>query len=247
METRPKALVIDDSEHVLTYLSVCLDRMNFDVYPIQFGVNALNLIQVFNPDIFFLDVNMPVLGGMEVLRHIMEYEEFAETPVVMLSEKKEDARECLSRGASFFIEKPIQVDQLHKAVALCYQNRKIPRKHLRAPINRPVTLFFEDKYYTCQAITLSEGGVYIRRVNPLPVGTAVEVEVADVVGENLRLRGEVIYNKSISGRRFSIPPGMAVRFTDVSSSEADSVRNIVTELLVGDIVNEQLEEVLSVQ
>lgn len=247
METRPKALVIDDSEQVLTYLSVCLDRMNFDVYPIQFGVNALNLIQVFNPDIFLIDVNMPILGGMEVLRHIRDNDEFADTPIVMLSENKEDARECLSRGTDFFLEKPIKIDQLQKAVALCYQNRKIPRKHLRAPINRPVSLYFEDKYYTCQAITLSEGGIYIRRVTPLPVGTRVEVEMTDIGGETIRLRGEVIYNKSISGRRFSIPPGMAVRFTEVSASEADTVRNIVVDLLAGDILNEQVEQVLTLQ
>ena len=247
METRPKALLIDDSEHVLTYLSVCLDRMNFDLYPIQFGVNALNLIQVFNPDIFFLDVNMPVLNGMEIMRQIRSYEEFSETPIIMLSEKKEDARECLSRGANFFLHKPIQIDQLHKAAALCYQNRKIPRKHLRAPFNRPVTVYYEDRYYNCQAITLSEGGIFLRRVTPLPVGTPVEVEMADVGGQTIRLRGEVIYNKSISGRRFSIPPGMAVQFSDISSPEAKTVRSIVTDLLVGDILQEQVEQVLSIQ
>ena len=247
METRPKALVIDDSEHVLTYLSVCLDRMNFDVYPIQFGVNALNLIQVFNPDVFFLDVNMPVLGGLEVLRHIRDYEEFADTPIIMLSEKKEDAKECLSRGANFFLEKPVKIDQLHKAVALCYQSRKIPRKHLRAPINRPVKLYFEDKYYTCQAITLSEGGIYVRRVAPLPVGTEVEVEMTDVSSDSIRLRGEVIYNKSISGRKFSIPPGMAIQFANVSASEAEAVHKIVADLLIGDIINEQVEQVLTLQ
>jgi len=247
METRPKALVIDDSEHVLTYLSVCLDRMNFDVYPIQFGVNALNLIQVFNPDVFFIDVKMPVLGGIEVLRHIRENEEFTGTPIIMMSSEISDARDCLSQGANFFIEKPIKVDQLHKAVALCYENRKIPRKHLRAPLNRPVTLYFDDKYFTCQAITLSEGGIYIRRVNPLPVGTEVEVEVNDVSGLPIRLRGEVIYVKSISGRRFSIPPGMAVQFSNISSTEAETVRSIVTELLAGDIISEQIEQVLTIQ
>ncbi len=244
METKPKALVVDDSEHVLTYLAVCLDRMSFEIYPIQFGVNALNLIQVFNPDILFIDVNMPVLKGLEVLRHIRGHEEFGETPIIMMSENRADARECLSRGADFFIEKPIRIDQLHKAASLCYQSRKIPRKNLRAPFNRPVTVYYEDRYYSCQAITLSEGGVYIRRVTPLPVGTPVEVEMHDLCGENIRLRGEVIYIKSINGRRFSIPPGMAVQFTDVSAPEADKVRNFVTELLVGDIIQEQVEPVM---
>ena len=247
METRPKALIVDDSEHVLTYLSVCLDRMNFDIYPIQFGVNALNLIQVFNPDIFFLDVHLPVLGGLEVLRHVREYDEFSETPIIMISDNVEDAKECLSQGADFFLEKPIRIDQLHKAVALCYQNRKIPRRHLRAPYNRQVTLFFEEKYYDCQAITLSEGGIYLRRVTPLPVGTPVEIEMSDVAGGSIRLRGEVIYNKGISGRRYSIPPGMAVQFTGISADEAISVKNIVTDLLAGDIIQEQVEPVLALQ
>jgi len=245
METRPKALLIDDSEHVLTYLSVCLDRMNFDVYPIQFGVNALNLIQVFNPDIFFLDYNMPVLSGLEIMRQIRSYEEFSDTPIIMLSENREDARQSLSLGASFFLQKPIQIEQLHKAAALCYQNRKIPRKHLRAPFNRTVTVYFEDKYYSCQAITLSEGGIYLRRVTPLPVGTPVEVEMTDIGGKTVKLRGEVIYNKNISGRRFSIPPGMAVQFADISAPEAKTVRSIVTDLLVGDILQEQVEQVMA--
>lgn len=247
METRPKALLVDDSEHVLTYLSVCLDRMNFEIYPIQYGVNALNLVQVFNPEIFFIDVHMPVLGGLELLRHIREHEEFSDTPIIMLSDKKEDARECLNRGADFFLQKPIQIEQLHKAASLCYQERKILRKNLRAPINRPVRLFYEDKYYTCQAITLSEGGIYIRRVSPLEVGTNVEVEMADTGGEPIRLRGEVIYNKGISGRRFSIPPGMAIRFSDVSRQESNKVRKLVTDLLAGDIIEEQVEKVLTLQ
>ena len=50
-------------------------------------------------------------------------------------------------------------------------------------MNRPVCLYFEDKYYTCQAISLSEGGIYIRRVAPLPVGTRVEVEMGDIGGK----------------------------------------------------------------
>ena len=221
--------------------------MNFDVYPIQHGVNALNLIEVFNPEIFFLDVELPVINGFELLRHIRDRDEFQDTPVIMMSSDRNCARECLSRGADFFLEKPIAVDQLHKAAALCYQKRKIPRKNLRAPINRPVTLYFEDKYYTCQAITLSEGGIYIRRVTPLPVGTSVEIELNDVSGEQLRLRGEVLYVRSIGGRRFSIPPGMAIQFANISSEESGKVRGMVVNLLAGDILSEQVEPVLTVQ
>ena len=69
----------------------------------------------------------------------------------------------------------------------------------------------------------------------------------DFGNEPIRLRGEVIYNKAISGRRYSIPPGMAVQFSGVSAEEAAAVRSIVTDLLVGDIIHEQIEPVLTMQ
>ena len=107
----------------------------------------------------------------------------------MLSEAIADARECLNRGTDIFLLKPIQVEKLHKAAGLCCQKRKIPRENLRAPFIRPDTFFFEDKYYSCQAITLSEGGIYLRRGTPLPVGTPVEVEMTDVGGKVIKLNG----------------------------------------------------------
>ncbi|PLX78680.1 MAG: hypothetical protein C0615_03435 [Desulfuromonas sp.] len=247
MDRRPKALLIDDSEHVLTYLSVFLDRMNFDIYPIQFGVNALNLIQVFSPDIFFLDVDMPVLSGLDVLRSIRDNEDFAETPVVMMSEKSDDARDCLELGADFFLQMPLKVQELHKAVTLCYQKRRIPRRHLRAPLNQQVTLHHDNGQMICQAISLSEGGIYIRKVTPMPVGTPIEIEMVDGDGETMRLKGEVIYVKGISGRRYAIPPGMAIQFSGISPVQSSMVRNMVTDLLIGDILQEQVEPVLTLQ
>ena len=247
MDRRPKALLIDDSEHVLTYLSVFLDRLNFEIYPIQFGVNALNLIQIFNPDVFFINFEMPVLSGLEVLRSIRENDEFSGTPLIMMSENSDDAHDGLELGADFFLHKPFKVEELHKAVTLCYQKQRVSRRHLRAPTNQQVTIHHENGQMICQAISLSEGGIYICKVVPLPVGSPVEIEMAGIDGEPIRLKGNVLYVKGISGHRFSIPPGMAIQFSDISSVQSRMIRNMVTDLLVGDILMEQVEPVLTLQ
>jgi len=58
------------------------------------------------------------------------------------------------------------------------------------------------------------------------------------------LPGEIIYTKGIDKGRFMIPPGMAIRFDDYDEAVGARLNQEVSELLIGDIVNEQREEII---
>ena len=246
MEKKFLILIVDDSEQALTMLSTCLHRMNFEILPVRSGPEALNFIQVMSPDAVFLDVRMPVVTGEEVLRQIRDQELLPNVPIVLISDREEDNRLLNRYDCAGFLKKPILLDSFHSLINELFPFPKGPRQHLRAPMSEKVTLHYDDRYTMCQAVTLSEGGVYLRRVTPLPVGSKVAVSIPEDGIEKLRLLGEVLYTRKISGRRFTIPPGMAIRFTHVSTQEQEILHRIVTNLLVGDLLEEQVEQVLSI-
>ena len=115
---------------------------------------------------------------------------------------------------------------------------------MRAPFPQKVSLTFNHKTYECQAITLSEGGIYIRRKLPLPQGCLLDVSIPVGSGKTLLLEGEVIYTKQLSEDRFTMPPGMAIRFLMVNEQDAQVLRDHITNLLIGDIIEEQEEPVI---
>jgi hypothetical protein len=115
---------------------------------------------------------------------------------------------------------------------------------MRAPFPYKVSLTFNHKTYECQAVTLSEGGIFIRRRLPLPQGCLLDVSIPLGPGTTLLLEGEVIYTKQLSEDRFTMPPGMAVRFLMVNEKHAKILHDQITNLLIGDIVQEQEEPVI---
>jgi len=239
-------LLVDDSEQVLTSVATCLARMSFDVLPVNSGPDALNFMRVLSPDAVFLDAQMPGVSGLEVLRQVREHELLQNIPIILLTESAAEETNGLPLGCTAFLRKPILLDAFNLLLNDLFPFPKGPRQHLRAPMNQRVALHFGDRYTLCHAVTLSEGGIYLRRVTPLPVGSPVAVSIPEDGIERLRLRGEVIYTRDISGRKFTIPPGMAIRFTHLSDDDTSVLRRIVSNLLVGDLLAEQIEQVLAV-
>jgi CheY-like chemotaxis protein len=239
-------LLVDDSEQVLTAIATCLNRMNFDVLPVHSGPDALNFMRVLSPDAVFLDARMPGVSGIEVLHQVREHDLLQSVPLVLLTESEVDEAAGRPYGCTSFLRKPILLEAFNHLLNELFPFPKGPRQHLRAPMNQRVALHYDDRYTLCHAVTLSEGGVYLRRVTPLPVGSPVAVSIPEDGIERLRLRGEVIYTREISGRKFTMPPGMAIRFTHLSDSDIDVLRRIVSNLLVGDLLAEQIEPVLAI-
>jgi hypothetical protein len=97
----------------------------------------------------------------------------------------------------------------------------------------------------CHAISLSEGGIYVRRRDPLANGSPVEVSIPITEETILHLKGEVIYQKEIGADMIKIAPGMAIRFTEFNANNASLLRAYIVEMLTGDILQEQEEEVIA--
>lgn len=98
-------LVVDDEPHIVRTLTINLRARDYDVESALDGRSALQIMSERTPDVIVLDLGLPDLGGVEVLRRIRET---SLVPVIVLSARQEsdDKIEALDAGADDYVTKP---------------------------------------------------------------------------------------------------------------------------------------------
>jgi DNA-binding NtrC family response regulator len=118
-------LVVDDEKEIRESLRLILQYAKYDVHFAEDGQSALSQVAALPLDLVLLDIKMPGMDGLEVLRRIKEIE--ADLPVVMISGHGtiETAVEATRMGAYDFLQKPLDKDKL-----LIVVRNAIEKKHL---------------------------------------------------------------------------------------------------------------------
>ena len=244
---RPKSILIaDDSDALLAYLPIALQRMGYNkVILARQGKNALKLIKALRPDVVLLDIMMPLMDGVEVLRHIKSAEQTSSIPAIMLTtvSDMEKYEECKKLGCSGYLSKPIKVTELSDTLNRCitYAGGK-QRRFLRTVLEKKVTVTYKGEIQEHYGVSISEGGMYIRKVKPFPVGAEINIAIHLKDGE-LYLTGKVINTISVREGTFHVVPGMTIEFKGLSSGDSAKLKDYIVNLLVGDILEEQEEPI----
>jgi len=110
-EPQPLILAVDDEPNNLTLLQRMLKRY-FEILVAQNGKIALTMLKEVKVDILLLDVMMPGMSGLDVLREIRQNPETIDLPVILISAMAEarDVAHGLELGANDYITKPIDPD-----------------------------------------------------------------------------------------------------------------------------------------
>ena len=108
-KARKRVLVVDDEARLLTFVEIRLRLAGYDVTMASSGQDGLDLVRRVKPDIVVLDVLMPGKDGFEVLR---ELRTFSRVPVIVFSARQGAAELAMSLGASAFLSKPFDPDDL---------------------------------------------------------------------------------------------------------------------------------------
>jgi CheY-like chemotaxis protein len=116
-----KVLVCDDDEGILDMVSFVLEDSGFEVIPESNSLNVYNLIEKEKPDLLLLDLWMPVLSGDQVLKILRSNPKTKYLPVIVISASTEGQKIAQEAGASAFIAKPFDIDQLINRVELILQ------------------------------------------------------------------------------------------------------------------------------
>ncbi len=123
-------LVVDDSPTVRKLISGKLEKSGHDVICATDGVEAMERLANFVPDLILLDINMPRMDGYQVCKNIRSNESTKDVPVVMISGKDGFFDKVRGRmaGTTGYITKPFGPETLMKAVET-YLRGEFPEQH----------------------------------------------------------------------------------------------------------------------
>ncbi len=101
----PKIALVDDDRNILTSVSIALEAEGYAVATYTDGASGLDGLTNDQPDLAILDIKMPRMDGMELLRRLRQK---SDLPVIFLTSKDEEIDELfgLKMGADDFIKKP---------------------------------------------------------------------------------------------------------------------------------------------
>ncbi|MFQ5672413.1 MAG: UDP-3-O-acyl-N-acetylglucosamine deacetylase [Nitrospinales bacterium] len=121
---KERILIVDDEKNIVSSLEGILSDEGYDVTSAEDGLDALEIVQSDPPNLVLLDIWIPGMDGIEVLRTIKAYN--PETDVLIMSGHAsiDTAVKATKLGASDFIEKPFSLDELVKSVKNVFREQK---------------------------------------------------------------------------------------------------------------------------
>ena len=112
-----KILLVDDEKKYVQTLSKRLMMRELDSAVVYDGESALNLVdQEDEPDVMILDLRMPGIDGIEVLRRVKETHPAIEVIVLTSQGSEADKKTCMELGAFAFLSKSVDIDELSKTI-----------------------------------------------------------------------------------------------------------------------------------
>lgn len=113
---KPTVLICDDEEGIRESLRLILE----DKYDLKFannGLEALELLKTLEPNLMLLDIKMPKMHGMDILKQVKKMR--PKLPVIIVTgyQSVEMAQEAIKLGAADYIPKPFEAKQIMKTVS----------------------------------------------------------------------------------------------------------------------------------
>jgi two-component system nitrogen regulation response regulator NtrX len=183
----PRVLIIDDERNIRRTFAMVLTAEGFTVDVAESGEDGLERCQAERPDVAVIDVRLPGMDGIEVLRRLREHD--TELPVIMISGHGTIATavEATRHGAFDFIEKPLSKERLLVAIRNALDRRDLGRevRALRDKVKRRALMVGESM--PVQAIREQ-----VRRVGP----TGARVLITGESGTGKELVARAVHDAS---------------------------------------------------
>ncbi|MFF2448863.1 response regulator [Neobacillus sp. NPDC058068] len=110
-----KVLIVDDDIRNVYALTIALEKYEMEILVAENGREGIDILEEnSDTDIILMDIMMPEMDGFEAIRAIRSRSKFTTLPIIALTAKamKHSREECLNAGATDYISKPLNLDQL---------------------------------------------------------------------------------------------------------------------------------------
>lgn len=122
-------LMVDDQEINLKVLEkfISLSEIKYEIFKASNGLEALNIIEKKCPDLILMDINMPIMDGIETTKHIRRKFNNLKLPIIMItgSDDKLLKLEALKAGIDEFLNKPLDKTEITTRIKILLDNKRL--------------------------------------------------------------------------------------------------------------------------
>jgi len=109
-----KILVIEDDRGISELLTHLLEGQGYDVAASYDGIDGLQKVKSFEPNLIILDINMPLMDGWQLLQALQSSPKTVSVPILMCTEHTlmKEVEQALAMGAAGYIMKPFSTERV---------------------------------------------------------------------------------------------------------------------------------------
>jgi len=121
----PVALVVDDSLSARRSLVQFMQDAGYKVRSARDGMEAMEILDIINPDIVLSDLEMPRMNGMELVNHVRASDDKSNLPIIIITSRtaSKHQQEAIAAGADVYLTKPYSEDELLEQI------QKLQKQH----------------------------------------------------------------------------------------------------------------------
>ena len=185
-----RILVVDDEKNAREGLARALVRDDVEVATAADGLAAYDKILSWPPDLVIADIRMPKLDGMQLLARTLRDSPLTETIILTGHGTIETAVEALSRGAYYYLTKPVNLDELDALVARVLEKRRLTEE------NESLKKRLKEKYGMEGIIGRSPGMIRVMEMVRQVAPTRASVLITGESGTGKELIADAIHFNS---------------------------------------------------
>jgi len=235
-------VICDDSNLARKQMSKALSRWHVDITYAEHGLTALEAIRSGQGDVLFLDLNMPIMDGYQVLERIRKDDMPTMVIVVSGDIQPEAYRQVLKLGALDFIRKPFTEDEVAAVLRRFGLLQELEQEDHAIPEDRAVELL--DYYQEIANVAMGKAGDRLARLLgtfvhlPVPqvqtvTRTQVESRLKEAADEQRRIVSQGFVGAEVAGEAMlSLPQESLEPVAELLNIEFNGTPEVVNELLM---------------
>ncbi|HVJ48469.1 response regulator [Desulfitobacterium sp.] len=221
-QTGKKILVIDDEAQIRRLLKVALTAHGFEVQQSSDAIDGLNSMVSFKPDLIILDLGLPDLDGLDVIKTVREW---SKTPILVLSARELESEKikALDLGADDYITKPFGMGELLARI-------RTGLRHVGEQVEQPIMTFDDLRIDRVKRIVTVDGKEVKLTPTEYELLITLAVNTGRVLTHSFLLKAVWGPHTETQGHYLRIYIGQLRRKIEIDSSRP---RHILTEPGVG--------------
>jgi CheY-like chemotaxis protein len=220
-------LLVDSNANNLFYLSMLLQRLNYQIYSARTAGEAIEMATVAAPSLIVTSLDLEDMPGLRLVQQLKKDSSLADVPFIALIRRDDliGKQQSFELGAAESLYHPVSPELLYRAVQAAVETT--PRTSIRIRTRLLVTVNNLPLEYiegTCVS-ELSEHGMFLRTTTPAAVNTRLSLQFD--LGHALIAIEAIVVFSSLTGGGSIHEPGMGLEFVRISTKDQDLIRQFI--------------------